>query len=444
MLQCNIFLPVYGIPQRDGRSFASHVPFGGLWHMYASRLSATRDNAEFLPTDAAAHRRDAIPGELSVETVCGRTENDALHHEWRALGQDAGAANPFFLLWFLGAALKHLDREGAVRLCTVRRKVDGRLVGLMPVTLGRSYAKLPIRHLTVWQHPHAYSGAPLIRRGYERQVYTALLHWIDTRPHGARFLRFTQLPFDRTGGDSLAAACRSANRPCRIQSLHERAILTGGQDFDAVMRAAMSGKKRKELRRQANRFAELGHAEFADLPVAPDSTAVDAFLRLENEGWKSAAPGGMPLARSEAETAFFREAMAAGAREGGVICTALTLDGAPTAILFSLRSGTRLSAFKTSFDERHGAYSPGVRLLIDATERMLGCHDICIFDSCAKPDHPVVNSLWRERLPVAQINVPANNPVDRGLLALAAAAESAKENTTGAKRRHNPKTGDQT
>ena len=49
----------------------------------------------------------------------------------------------------------------------------------------------------------------------------------------------------------------------------------------------MHGKKRKELRRQRKRFAEMGH-----LVCAPDtipsniSFAINDFLALEAAGWK--------------------------------------------------------------------------------------------------------------------------------------------------------------
>ena len=192
--------------------------------------------------------------------------------------------------------------------------------------------------------------------------------------------------------------------------------------FESVMSAAMSGKKRKELRRQANRFADQGEAEFVDLPVAD---AVDAFLALENAGWKQTDPDGFPLARSAGETRFFREAMTEGAAQGAVTCSALTLDGAPKAMLFSLRVGGKVSAFKTAYDETMSAYSPGVRLLIEATQQMLES-DAAVLDSCAKQGHPVVDSLWSERLPIAQINVPAARTADKTLLRTAATLEKLK------------------
>ena len=348
----------------------------------------------------------------------------AFRAEWLGLGESAGTPNPYFAAWFLEPALRHLDPQGEVRLCVLRRAGDGLLVGLVPLVVQQGYAKLPLRHLCVWTHRHCFNGAPLIRQGYSAEVYTALIDWLDSRPAGAGFLRFQMLPFDSAARAVIDRACRLRSRRLRVQQCHERAILTDGQGFDAVMDAAMSGKKRKDLRRQERRFGELGHARFASLSLR-DGSAVEAFLALENKGWKASAPDGFPLAQSVAETRFFREAMAAGAAQGAVGCQALTLDGVPKAMLFNLRLGTHLAAFKTSYDEEFASYSPGVRLLIEATRHMLDS-DIARYDSCARPQHPVVDGLWSERLPVAQINIPAAGLADRTLLGTAATIEKLK------------------
>lgn len=360
---------------------------------------------------------------LTVELIAASSIDDALRAEWRALGKDAESPNPYFEYWFLEPALAHLDLKREVRLCTIRQQ-DGCLVGLVPLVLQAGYAKLPLKHLAVWVHRHCYNATPLIARGMAERIYGALIDLIDTRPAGACFLRFQHLPWDAKASGALSAACAARHRHPREQERYQRAILTGGQDFDTVMKAAMSGKKRKELRRQAKRFADLGDTAFAGLPV--DDSVVDAFVALENAGWKNDDPDGYPFARCIHEAAFFREAMIAGSQEKAVECTALTLDDTPAAMLLSLRSGECLSAFKTAYDEGHSAYSPGFRLIMEATRRMLDRHEIGMFDSCARQGHPVVDRLWPQRLPIVQINVPGARAADKAMLGLAATLEKLK------------------
>ncbi len=369
-----------------------------------------------------------------VLSVClsGIDEIDAaLRREWRELVGAAWKPNPYFAQWFLEPAMRHLDPFQRVRLVLLRQAETGLLVGLLPIVFQRGYAKLPLKHACVWTHRHCFNGAPLIREGFGIDAYAALFDWIDTHPEGAVFLRFSGLPFDHETHETVDAACALRGREFRIQGYHERAVLSAENSFDDVMSAAMSGKKRKELRRQERRFGELGKAEVSVVPL--DGLAVegkitalcDAFLGLENAGWKNTDPEGFPMAQCIASTRFFREAMTAGAQEGAVECLSITLDGDAKAMLFTLRAGRHVAAFKTSYDEDFAAYSTGVRLLIEATRQMLG-GDAAQLDSCARQGHPVVDSLWAERLPIVQINVPARRVTDKTLLNTAAKLEEFK------------------
>ena len=394
--------------------------------------------AETAQPAARPERREtarAVPG----VALLGLGDIDpGLRREWRELGAASENPNPFFLHWFLEPALARLDPGHRVRLLTVRDGA-GALIALMPLTFEIGYAKLPLRHACLWSHRHCYNGAPLIARGAEDATVAALLAWLDTRPEGARFLRFPNLPVDEHPATRLREGAEAARRDWRIQYRHERAILAAGLEPNAMLEAAFSGKKRKELRRLASRFADLGEPLFTDLALdTPGSTAIDAFLAMENAGWKGDDPQGFPLAASEAESGFFRRAMQGGAREGAVLCTALTLDGKPTAMLFSLGAGGRLSAFKTSYDESLAAYSPGLRLIVEASRRMLEDDEdeaYAVFDSCARPGHPVVDRLWPGRTAIAQINVPAAGPADRWLLRLAETLERLKMRAVRAFRR---------
>lgn len=365
---------------------------------------------------------------LRVDLVHPGDLDEDFRAQWRDLDNALEHPNPFFSQWFLEAALQCLDPEQRVRLCVVRRDSDDALMGLMPVTVEKGYAKLPLIHVAVWQHAHAYNGTPLIRRDTAMAVWGAWLDWMDGRPFGARFLRLFDLPFDDATRGPLHDACALAGRAIRVQYAHERAQVTAGQDYESMMAAALPGRKRKELRRQARRFGELGDAQIVDLPMsrAAICDAVEDFLALESAGWKGSMPDGQPLTATSGEQLFFAEAMRRGAREGAVSCLALTLGTTMTAMLFCLRSGMHLSAFKTTYDEAMAAYSPGMRLIMAATERMLAAPDIRRLDSCARPGHPVVDRLWPQRLPIVQANIPTGHAADAHLLDLAALLERSK------------------
>jgi len=164
--------------------------------------------------------------------------DDAFRIEWRDLDDQPEISNPYFSSWFLEPALKGLDQQRGVRLCVVRRADDGLMVGLFPVTVGATYAKVPLRHFAVWRHNHGYNGAPLFRRGFGYAGYAALIRWIDTYPDGARVLRLVDHPLPAK--NTLAAACANRGRCFFVLSRRDRAILTGGQGFQAMMARAYS------------------------------------------------------------------------------------------------------------------------------------------------------------------------------------------------------------
>lgn len=334
---------------------------------------------------------------------------------WRKLEVRAATpANPFYASWFLQPAMRHLAPPQSIRLLTVWKDGDT-LAALAPVQRGETYARLPVRHFATWRHVHGYNSAPLCAEGDEAAVYAALCAWIDARPDGARFLRFNEHPLPH----GLPAP---ADRKIAVEVEIERAILTAGPDFETAYARGFSGKKRKELRRQWRRLAEDGALALERL-TAPEAIARAAqdFIALETAGWKGRTKEASPIGASEAEILFFREAMTGGAAQGAVICDRATFDGKPIAMLFSLRCGSTLSAYKISYDEAFAAYSPGVHVLVEAMRLMLADPSIALFDSCAKQGHPVADHLWRERMRVAQFNLSGAGRLDRALFGAAAA-----------------------
>ena len=77
----------------------------------------------------------------------------------------------------------------------------------------------------------------------------------------------------------------------------------------------------------------------------------------------------------------------------------LTLDGAPLAMLATFITAPGAYSFKTAFDEDYARFSPGV-LLQAENLAMLERPEIGWTDSCATPDHLMIDHLWRERRPI--------------------------------------------
>src|SRR5262249_15551850 len=151
--------------------------------------------------------------------------------------------------------------------------------------------------------------------------------------------------------------------------------------------SALSGKKRKELRRQCARLSELGDVSFERRADARDLDAwIERFLALELAGWKGLA--GSALAAEPATAHLFRESLHGAAQRGKLERLTLSLDGEPIAMLATFLTPPGAFSFKTAFDERYARYSPGV-LLQRENLAVLDRDDIAWSDSCAAADHPM-------------------------------------------------------
>ena len=68
-----------------------------------------------------------------------------------------------------------------------------------------------------------------------------------------------------------------------------------------------------------------------------------------------------------------------------------------------LMSGDQAFLWKIAYDERFAALSPGVQFIIDFTLRQTADRTVATTDSCAIPDHPMIDRLWPDRLEIADV-----------------------------------------
>src|SRR5262249_12559116 len=124
--------------------------------------------------------------------------------------------------------------------------------------------------------------------------------------------------------------------------------------------------------------------------------ALRDFLDLEARGWKGRA--GTAAAMEPNIRAFIESAIADLAADGKVRIDRLRIAGKANAAAVTLRSGDRAGLWKSGYDEEFARGSPGVQLMVEATESLLADSSIAAVDSCATADHPMIDHLWRERL----------------------------------------------
>lgn len=277
---------------------------------------------------------------------------------------------------------------GGAELATV--EAEGELLMALPV----SRRKFPFPLTSNWITPLTLSGHPHLDGARAEAV---LRTFLDDRG-GPVLLRSIA-----TSGVFWDALQSAAGRMAVIEAW-ERAALRPRGSYGAWLETAVDGKRRKEWRRLRARLEELGRLEFVVLKPGEDATPwAKEFLGLEASGWKGRA--GTALAANPAVGNIFPEICRNLAGAGKLRFWKLVLDGRPIAMLFAFVEGDQAWLGKIAYDEDLARYSPGVLVVLAATERLFDEPGLACVDSCAIPGHPMIDRLWRDRLAVADVLV---------------------------------------
>lgn len=318
----------------------------------------------------------------------------AIESEWTVLIGRAIAPNVFYEPGFLlSAAAVFCPDAGAV---TVRTKA-GRLIGLFPMHRDRArYGGYPAPVCGL-VHPYGPLGAPLVDTEFAEMAIAGWLDHLCRTEHGAGAIL---LPFFPQHGRLAALLDRAVTERGLRQkhfNRHARAMLV--RDREAADERASVGmsKMRKEWRRQRRRLLERGPLEHR-IATTPTETGalLDVFLALEAKGWKGHA--GTAAAQNPGMLGFMRDAVVALARAGQARIDVLRTDGQPVAATVTLFSKDEGWLWKIAFDEDFARFSPGVQLTLDVSGNLLADPRIARVDSCATPNHPMIDRLWPGRL----------------------------------------------
>ena len=327
--------------------------------------------------------------------------SSALAKDWIALADEASEPSSFAEHWFVAASLATLASGHEPRLIEVRR--GGRLTGILPVAIERFYGRTTVRFVQNWCHHQMFLGTPLIRSGEEAAFWSAILDTLDAADWAPNFLHLRGLVENGPVHHALAEAAAARGRGCATVHREARALLAGGLDSRTYFERTVRAKKRKEIRRLQSRLAELGQVRVRRVESADALPAwCDAFLALEKASWKGRV--GTALACAPETEAFFRAAVAGALAAGKLDFLRLDLDDRPVAMLVNFLGAPGAFSFKTCFDEEYSRFSPGVLIQLENL-KILDRGDIVWMDSCAVPDHPMIDSLWSGRRDIVRVTV---------------------------------------
>lgn len=321
----------------------------------------------------------------------------------------AAAGNPFLAPGFLVPTAAALT-PGA-RLFVLAGG-NGEALAAVPLAASRLGRLAPA--VSLWAHHYAPLSAPAVLPGHEDTAAAGVLAAAESLAGpGAALIA----PFLPTGGafaTAMIAAAADAGRSVAWLDVHRRAIAERSEGGD--FRARLPTRRRKELARQMRRLADLAPVTI-DCAAGPDAmSAFEAFLALESSGWKGRR--GTALAAMEPTAAFARAAIAESARRGAVRILTLRAGERPAAMLVCLLAGETAATWKIAYDEALARFSPGAQLMLEAPRLLFAEPGIRRVDSCAAPDHPMIDALWPRRLTLGTLVVAPRRGLARHRLGL--------------------------
>ena len=351
---------------------------------------------------------DYLPGDaMLVREIRDFDELEEYLRQWQELALDAIEPNPFYESWMLIPALRSLATGKDVRVVLVldRSENPPRLCGVFPIERVARYKKLPVAAFRLWQHIYCALCTPLIRTGRASETLDAFTEWLGSERNNA-LMEFNHVsgdgPFSELLNDSFRERDGKEELP---DESHTRAMFRPRENADSYINAALRRDHRKDLKRKTRRLQEQGRVEFNSLEMDGDIERwVGEFLALEASGWKSQDGGA--FACNDANREYFHSVAKSAFERGRLMMLALRLDGRPIAMKCNILAAPGSFAFKIAFDEDFSYYSPGMLLELENIRLLHSDPRIEWMDSCATPEHPMIDRLWHDRRTIRSVLIP--------------------------------------
>jgi CelD/BcsL family acetyltransferase involved in cellulose biosynthesis len=265
--------------------------------------------------------------------------------------------------------------------------------GLPKLTAALRPARLPFKHYETFVTPLSPQGVPAVAPGIVPPV-ADLLDGLEAP------VLFRSLPIAHPVTEALMKHATHVS----VLKRWERAGLDVSGSYETWLSENFDHKRRKELKRLR---ARLGEAGLLEVKTLSKGDALDGFinglLQLESAGWKGGQ--GTALAQSPELTKALWDGLKAMHARGRVRFWEMSIDGKPIASLFALIDGSEACLGKIAYDEAFAKFSPGVMIILEATQALFAEDGILVADSNAIPDHPMINRIWRDRIECADVLV---------------------------------------
>lgn len=317
-----------------------------------------------------------------------------------------------------------LAPQGAWMMCLWESTGQGRHLRLfMPVRIHK--VGFPAQKvLQPLANQYMPVGTPMIDRECANEAAETLLRLLtDPVLKLPKIMDFTWL---RDGGATYCAlwqAGKNLGLLCNRNGAHQRAALFPDPADQKQPKPTLNKKRTRELARQLRKLEETGPTKFHCANSAETVLdAIENFLTLELMGWKGRK--GTALYNHKKIAAFSRQIVSELASRNHCEIFSLHQNDKPIASLIMLGRDGHLVPWKMAFDEKLSAYSPGMQVMVHATQTLKQHPNFVEADSLAVPDHAMMNRVWPDRVAIADLTI-----------SLQPGAESSLQNVVHAKRR---------
>jgi CelD/BcsL family acetyltransferase involved in cellulose biosynthesis len=291
-----------------------------------------------------------LEGIERYEVISSESAFAELGGGWDELVRGMPRPSPFLLHAWLLEWLRHYG--GASELAVQAASRDGRLAGAFPL-VHKSWQGLRVAKFLGGQHPSladlllapgegAATGAALIERASSEHDFAELF--------------------------GLAADSRVAQIAAdgQLHLFHrvDAPVLELGSDWDAVYRAKVSGKGRRDLQRRRRQLQEHGTLEFsvARSPEDVERVLPEAF-RLHELRWQGRDE--MSGFATTTGISFHRAALRALAEQDVVRLATMSVGGQAIAFLLAFALAGRLYLYRMAFDPSFARYGPGLLTVLE-------------------------------------------------------------------------------
>ena len=316
-------------------------------------------------------------------------------------------SNIFFESEFLQSGIQRIEDKGVMLACLWEGNSRAQVLRFFTPVVATKSGLPSSRIVRSFTHHFAPLGTPLIHRDNTPEIAENLLRLLGDPELGIP----STIAFDqqRLNGPTVQVLMQAANAlglhhntVLSYQRANLQALDTSSIDPQTFIRQSLGKKRLKEYARLLRRLGETGEITF-DIARTEDSVldAIEGFLTLEACGWKGRS--GTALYSLKQIAAFSRQAVSALSKANHCEIHSMKSGNKIIASLICFKTKGEYFTWKIAFDEDYNSYSPGVQIMLKASEHWLGKKDFVSADSLASANHSMIDHLWRERLEIGTL-----------------------------------------